>query len=329
MQGSGVDPDADGHPAVLRLRGHLLDLDLLAEVAGVEPEALHAGLERGQGHLVVEVDVGDDRHRRAGHDPGQALGGRLLVAGAPHQVGTGGGQGVDLGEGGLGIGRLGGGHRLHGDRGATADRHVAHVDLAGGPPFGGGPGRSSHGPHARAATGPSGCERSAERVGHRVENVGRGAPARPERREAEHQPGERHQFGHVGVVHDPTAPSADLLVDGDGHVAAVERQHGDEVEDPEEDVDEDQDGEELPRSRPGPLSVATCTTPTIERGRVPLASAWLAALALDTCVVTAGRARAVRTGADPDHGRPQKCPSWAPASPGPAAAASAGSARPG
>ena len=160
VERAGVDPDADGHAPVLGLGGHLLDLGVLAQVARVEPQALHAGLQGGQGHLVVEVDVGDDRHRRAGHDPGQALGGRLLVAGAPHQVGAGGGQRVDLGQGALGVGRLGGGHRLHGDRGAAADGHPAHVDLAGGPPLGGGPGRSSHAPMLGAASGSrTGCRR--------------------------------------------------------------------------------------------------------------------------------------------------------------------------
>ena len=88
-RGPGVDPDADGDAAVLGLRGHLLDLRLLAQVARVEPQALDPRLEGGQRHLVVEVDVGDDRHRRAGHDLGQALGRRLLVAGAAHDVGAG------------------------------------------------------------------------------------------------------------------------------------------------------------------------------------------------------------------------------------------------
>ena len=85
-------------------------------------------------------------HGRAGHDPGQALRRRLLVAGAPDQVGAGRGQRVDLGQGGLGVGRLGGGHRLDGDRCAAAHGHLAHMDLPGGSAFGGGPGRSSHGP---------------------------------------------------------------------------------------------------------------------------------------------------------------------------------------
>ena len=66
VQRAGVDPDPDGHAPVLGLGGHLLDLVRLAQVARVEPQALDAGLEGGQRHLVVEVDVGDDRHRATG-----------------------------------------------------------------------------------------------------------------------------------------------------------------------------------------------------------------------------------------------------------------------
>ena len=120
-----------GTPRSRASAGDLLDLGLLAQVARVEPQALDAGLQGGERHLVVEVDVGHDRHRRARHDLGQALGRRLLVAGAADDVGPGGRQRVDLGQGALDVGRLGGGHRLDRDRRAAADGHAADVDLAG------------------------------------------------------------------------------------------------------------------------------------------------------------------------------------------------------
>ncbi len=128
-----LTPIRIGTPRSLGLAGDQLDLGLLAEVAGVEPQALHPGLQRGERHLVVEVDVGDDRHRRARDDLGQALGRGLLVAGAAHDVRAGRRQGVDLGQGALDVGGLGGGHRLDRDRRTTADGHPAHGDLAGGP----------------------------------------------------------------------------------------------------------------------------------------------------------------------------------------------------
>ena len=65
-----------------------LDVLGLADVARVEAQRLHAGLHRRQRELVLEVDVGDDRHRRAGHDLRQPLGRRLLVARAAHDVGS-------------------------------------------------------------------------------------------------------------------------------------------------------------------------------------------------------------------------------------------------
>ena len=96
-----------GTPRSLASWRHLLDLRLLAQVAGVEPQALDPRLQGGERHLVVEVDVGDDRHRRPGDDVGQPLGRLLLVAGAAHDVGPGGGQRVDLGQGALDVGGLG------------------------------------------------------------------------------------------------------------------------------------------------------------------------------------------------------------------------------
>ncbi len=86
---------------------------------------------RRQRHLDVEVDVGHDRHGAAGDDAGQPLGGLALVARAAHDVGPGRGQGVDLGQRAFDVGRLGGGHRLHGDRGVAPHRHGADHDLAG------------------------------------------------------------------------------------------------------------------------------------------------------------------------------------------------------
>ena len=253
MEGSGVDPDADGDAPVLRLGGDLLDLRLLAEVARVESEALDTRLQCGQRHLVVEVDVGDDRNRRAGHDPGQTLGGGLLVARAPHQVGAGGGERVDLGQGGFGVGGLGGGHRLHGDRGAAADGNGAHVDLTGGPPLGRGPGRASHasmlGRQGLSEAPQPGGQLKGLAIGWRMSVATPVTTSKP--RNISMSPGERHQLGHIGVVHRLAMPGADPLVDRDGHMAAVERQHGEEVEDTDEHVDEDEDVAGGRRCRPG------------------------------------------------------------------------------
>ena len=116
----------------------------LADVAGVQTQALHAGLDRGQGHAVLVVDVGDDRHRRSGDDAGQSLGRLGLVAGAAHDVGPRRSQRVDLLQRALDIGRLRDRHRLHADGGVTADGHGADVDLARLAPRRGGLVRPEH-----------------------------------------------------------------------------------------------------------------------------------------------------------------------------------------
>jgi hypothetical protein len=131
IEGPGVHADADGHAAVPAFAGYELDLLRLAQVAGVEAEALHPCFKGGQRHLHVEVDVGDDRHRGAGDDPSQPLGRLLLVARAAHDVGPGSGQRVDLGQRAVDIGGLGDRHRLHGDWGVATDGNVADLDLPG------------------------------------------------------------------------------------------------------------------------------------------------------------------------------------------------------
>ena len=55
-----VHADADRHLAGLRLSDDCLDLAPVADVARVEAETVHTALQRLQGKLVVEVDVGDD-----------------------------------------------------------------------------------------------------------------------------------------------------------------------------------------------------------------------------------------------------------------------------
>ena len=119
-----------GTPRSLHSLGHGLDVLRIGDVARVESQAGDAGVEGLERPAVLVVDVGDDRHRRAGHDPGQALGRLALVAGAAHDVGAGPGQRVDLGQRAVDVGGLGGGHRLHGDGRVATHGDVAHHDLA-------------------------------------------------------------------------------------------------------------------------------------------------------------------------------------------------------
>ena len=122
IERTGVDADADRQAVILRFARDELDVLGLADVAGVEPQRLHAGFDRGERELVLEVDVGDDRHRRTGHDLREADRGFFLVARAAHDVGAGRGERVDLRERAVDVGGLGGGHRLHRHACVAADR---------------------------------------------------------------------------------------------------------------------------------------------------------------------------------------------------------------
>jgi len=140
-----VHADADRHAAVARLAGDRLDVLGLADVAGVEAQTVHAGLERGERHLVLMVDVGDDRDRRTRHDLRQTLGRLFFIARAADDVATGSGERIDLLQGAFDVGGLGDGHRLHADRRVAANCDFPDVDLAGA--FArerGGDGRRSH-----------------------------------------------------------------------------------------------------------------------------------------------------------------------------------------
>src|ERR1039458_7478944 len=131
VQAAGVHADAYRYAAVTRLRGHQLDLFGFAQVAGIEAQPLDAGLEGGERHLDVEVDVRDDGHRRTRHDLGQTLGCRHFVAGAAHDVGAFGRQGVDLLERAFHVGRFRRRHRLDGDGRVAADLYGTDGNLAG------------------------------------------------------------------------------------------------------------------------------------------------------------------------------------------------------
>ena len=80
------------------------------------------------------VDIGDDGHRGAGHDPGQPFGGLDLVAGAADDVGTSHSQLVNLLEGAVDVCGSGDRHRLDADRRMPANSHVTNHDLAGRAP---------------------------------------------------------------------------------------------------------------------------------------------------------------------------------------------------
>ena len=130
VERSGVHPHPDRHPGVERRRRHRLDVLRLRMLPGLSRSPGDPGLERRQRQPVLEVDVGDDGHRRPGHDLGEPLGGVDVVAGDANDVGTGSLEGVDLSQRPVDVGGLGGGHRLDRDRGPSPDGDIADLHWA-------------------------------------------------------------------------------------------------------------------------------------------------------------------------------------------------------
>ena len=135
VQRTTVDTDANRQATILRLGSDRLDVLGPADVARVQPQAVHASFHRCQRHFVLVVDVGDDRNRRAWHNLGEPLGRLRLVARAAHDVAASGRERIDLLQRALNVGRLGDGHRLHRDRCAAADGHLSYEELPSGASF--------------------------------------------------------------------------------------------------------------------------------------------------------------------------------------------------
>ena len=113
--------------------GHFAHLVLVAQVAGVEAQAVNAAFEALEGELVVEVDVGDERdvypllylaHGDGGVHVGN--GGADDVAARLFQL-------VNLAHGGRHVAGIGLGHGLDGDFGVAAHLDAADVDRFGWP----------------------------------------------------------------------------------------------------------------------------------------------------------------------------------------------------
>ena len=137
VEGARVDADADGGAVVPGRLGDLLDLVVeLLDIARVDADRCAAGLDRREHVLRLEVDVGDDRDLRLAGDGRQRVGVVLRRAGDADDLAAGGGEFGDLLEGRADVGGARRGHRLHRDRGVSADGHGSDLDLAALPALG-------------------------------------------------------------------------------------------------------------------------------------------------------------------------------------------------
>ena len=133
LQRAGIDADAHRAAVILGRLDHLAHPLGRADIAGIDAQAGGAALGRLDGALVVEMDVGDDRHLRPARTMSfsasvdSSSGQETRTMSAPASL-----QRLDLLDRRLDVVGERVGHRLHGDRRVAADRHLADMDLAAG-----------------------------------------------------------------------------------------------------------------------------------------------------------------------------------------------------
>ena len=216
MEGTGIHADANGHPAVLGLASHELDFFGLAQVSGVEAKTVDPCFESRESHLDVKVDVRDDGNGRPRHHHGETFGGGVVVAGAAHDVRTGGGQGVNLLQGSFGIGSLRRRHGLDGNGGVAPHGNGTHGDLTSCATGSQEAGRDIHSPILP-------CQRADELlkgIGDGVSDVeiGRGEEQQGQRGDEDEDEG--RQLAGVGAI-GPAAARPNALVGRNSHVTAI------------------------------------------------------------------------------------------------------------
>jgi hypothetical protein len=130
FQRSRVHADAHGTAVIAGGRDDLLHPPLITDVAGIDAQTGGTRLGGLDAAPVVEMDVGDERHRAFAHDLFQRPRTGLVGHADPHDIRARLGGGLDLGDGAGDVRRLGIGHGLDRDRGVAAHGHVADHDLA-------------------------------------------------------------------------------------------------------------------------------------------------------------------------------------------------------
>jgi hypothetical protein len=130
LQGAGIDADAHRAAVVAGRLDHFTDAVGGADIARIDPQAGGAGLGRLDAALVVEVDVGHERHPRLAGDGLERRRAVGVGAADPDDVGPGLFQLTDLLQRRGGVAGQGVGHRLDGDRRVAAHLDIADADLA-------------------------------------------------------------------------------------------------------------------------------------------------------------------------------------------------------
>ncbi len=147
LERAGIDADAHRHAVVPGRFHHLAHPLGAADIAGVDAQASRTRIGRFDGALIVEVDVGHDRHAGRLDDLVQRLRRILVGAGNPDDVDARFFAAADLLDRRVGVGGQRVGHRLHGDRRITTHRHGPDHDLPRLAAHDVAIGTNAHGPH--------------------------------------------------------------------------------------------------------------------------------------------------------------------------------------
>ena len=137
FQAARVDPDPHRNPFVACLADDLLESLVTADIAGVDPDLVDGGLSRrrdgvetGESHAVVIVDIGDQGDLDPVADELDRLDILLLGDRDADDLAARLFQTVNLGQGCVDVERIRRRHRLHPDGLIAADNVVAQTDFA-------------------------------------------------------------------------------------------------------------------------------------------------------------------------------------------------------
>jgi len=128
FQRTGVNTNADRNIFVARTVHHRPDTLFATDVAGVNAQAIDPVFRHFQRDAVVKMDIRHQRHIHLLFNQTKCFGGIHGRHRDAHDVHANPFQRLDLPDRGIDIRGAGIGHRLHGNRRAITDRHLADVN---------------------------------------------------------------------------------------------------------------------------------------------------------------------------------------------------------
>src|SRR5512135_3053012 len=128
---AGIHTDADWDSLVFTRPNHFANLVFSADIARIDPEAVHALPHRLERQAVVKVDVCNKRQRGAFSDFSKGDSSCFVRHSKTHEFAPGLLKLLYLGKGCFGVSGIGVAHGLHRDWCITADLYGPEGDLSG------------------------------------------------------------------------------------------------------------------------------------------------------------------------------------------------------